>query len=226
MKTAAAVKERPVIFSGPMVKAILEGRKTQTRRVVKCRDGLDALAMGQFNRCPYGDTGSRLWVRETWRPLVLAFGKHKNQDERGIQYSDKSMIWGDAGDPDCEICNQVTKLNHATGAELDADYDEEKEQPWRSPIHMPRWASRLTLEITNVRVQRLNSISGAEAQAEGIPMHVAEYTFRKCYRDVNERESKRLEYFRDTWEKINGKKHPWASNPWVFALTFRVGREE
>lgn len=234
--STTATKERPIIFSGPMIRAIIEGCKTQTRRAMKSKwfelcEKYDHLRYNEFNyhkaeggryesgsgpfdpsnqdhqrhACsfnPYGQVGERLWVREAWRlendtnPNGLTVSKYVTADSRDH--------W------------------RVAPKEFLQSYKGELRGRTNSPIHMPRWASRLTLEITDVRVQRLNSISGADAEAEGIPTHVAEYTFRKCYRDVNERESKRLEYFRDTWEKINGKNHPWEANPWVWAITFKA----
>lgn len=209
--------DRPIIFGSESVKAILEGRKTQTRRVVK-----DAPAdwMGykfhqmvgriaqwvpkssyhshhahQESICPYGKVGDEVWVRESFRELGSA------------QKIDGQLPW--RGSPD--IC--VYKS--------DGDYD----GPWRSPIHMPRWASRITLEITGVRVERLEDISEADAQAEGVePSHYGDLTVipeQIVSRSIFPKSCHRYG-FGVAWDKINGKKHPWASNPWVWAVEFRV----
>lgn len=212
--TATAIKERPILFSGPMVQAILAGRKTQTRRIVKfnhkpwieplphveyARDGMpiwwDSPPWDQVRQsdyydhgmpCPYGFPGDRLWVRETWRPILT--GIHAG----GFDYR--------ADDPS------------ASGVGF---------MPWRPSIFMPREASRISLEIAAVHVERLQEISASDVEAEGFPTHVAELTFRKCFRDKAERDQRRRECLRDSWDKINGV-GSWDSNPWVWCITFMV----
>jgi hypothetical protein len=176
------MKERPILFSGPMVQAILVGNKTQTRRAIKpqpqaVRDGLygwkqvagggyevvwNALqmsgsqALSEF--CPYGAPGDFLWVRETH--VVTAGGN--------VLYK--------ADDQDLTNC--------------------------RPSIFMPRWASRITLEIIGVRVQRLQEISQMDSRAEGL----------------DSRDS-----FALLWDRINEKRgYGWHANPWVWAVEFRV----
>jgi hypothetical protein len=192
------MREKPILFSGPMVRAILAGTKTQTRRIVKPQPptgctGMESIDSPPFqgfrflpvglwpedprygNRsCPYGQPGGRLWVRETWAWCTKADGHH-------IYKAD-----GD-GIGNCHV---------------DGDR-------WRPSIFMPRWASRITLEITEVRVQRLQEISVQDAIAEGIAKSPTSYP-----RD--ERDD-----FRDLWDSINANKYPWASNPYVWALTFK-----
>ncbi len=227
--TETTIKERPIIMTGESVRAILRGRKTQTRRVIdsgcnythgdfllgawglsrppyqfeggpcpwrwrgnndpKPGDWIEELQTDVDDhetcpvRCPFA-IGQRLWVRETWCP---------RNDVDPITAPSKAVHY----------------------LLLKADYDVDKSMewhsygPWRSPIHMPRWASRLTLEITDVRVQRLHDISEEDAAAEG----VIELRPTTC--------SARDDY-RATWDAINGKKHPWESNPWIWALTFRM----
>jgi hypothetical protein len=189
-----------------MVRAILAGQKTQTRRVVKLphgrhicgepeQDGTlewrpidrgDGVVIKQTLRlmlgeCPYGAPGDRLWVRETFAltPAV------------------------DAGAP------------QKTLYRADPIYDGIDLRGWRwSPaIHMPRRYSRLTLEITDVRVQRLQDISEADAIAEGVDAVSMADMPRQA--TLNRRTD-----FAHIWDKINGKRAPWASNPWVWALTF------
>jgi hypothetical protein len=188
--TAPAVRERPLIFSAPMVRAILAGRKTQTRRVVKpqpvktrggweWRDG-DVVWRwpGGVHTCPYGRPGDRLWVKEVW-------------------------TLPDPTDPRT-VCYRASDDPVTTGV------------PWRSPLFMPRAASRITLEVTAVRVERVQDISTCDVRAEGI--------------DVSDgldptRDAERIKWvgrFARTWDAINGKRAPWASNPWVWAITFRV----
>ncbi len=191
------MKELPIRFSGPMVKAILDGSKTQTRRVVKQdRDGLlDCKptpawdAFWQCVACPYGKPGDRLWVRETF----------------GIDDEDGAVLY--FADPDT-----AQNAEHARICE--------DRYPRRRPsIHMPRWASRILLEITDVRVERVQDISEADAQAEGI-----EYSERfegYCIGMAEHYHSHdpRLSYA-SLWESINGP-DSWAANPWVWVVTFR-----
>ncbi|MBR8030838.1 hypothetical protein [Burkholderia vietnamiensis] len=153
------MKERPILFSGPMVRAILEGRKTQTRRVAKefaGRDDLDAI-LGRFPNqrgCPHGEPGDRLWVRETHEVrrigTELTIGGIPMRRYAGVAYK------ADDGRAEVDI-----DLN--TFQELDA----KESRGWTPSIHMPRWASRIALEITGVRAERLQSISESDAIAEG-----------------------------------------------------------
>lgn len=192
---APAVRERPIIFAAESVRAILEGRKTQTRRIVKgC--ALKWLGPSMFvpeyvanpenSLCPYGVPGDRLWVREAFR---------QGDGSMSVHYR--------------------------------ADPDEVSGGPWRPSIHMPRWASRLTLEIMEVRVQRLQEISEEDARAEGVqalPLQ-GPYAGRWWTADVSA--GLRLhgrsaeQAFNLAWESINWKRAPWASNPWVWAIAFR-----
>lgn len=195
------MKERPILFSSPMVRAILSGAKTQTRRVVK---GQKALASGvtQFTghlhawvandaavlecaitslRCPFGVPGDRLWVRESvqWR----------EEEQAAFFIADgartKIEAWG----------------RKSTGM---------------PSIHMPRGVSRITLEVTGVRVERLQDISEADAKAEGVertnghPVRGAVFGCGPTYR----------EGFAQIWHDINGAES-WAANPWVWCVEFR-----
>jgi hypothetical protein len=209
------VKERPLLFRDEMVRAILEGRKTQTRRTVNGSPvfvtqfiGRDSLPTGEYGwhgeydrvitkhiRCPYGAVGDRLWVRECWR--VFGGREYEYQmDRRCVVYR--------AGGPPPDV-SMTMELVRA----------EEGPQEWRPSIFMPRWASRITLEITNVRVQRLQDIEPDDAQAEGI-----------IYEDEHPHDVRRIErcplvdgYMR-LWDRINGD-GSWDANPWVWALTFK-----
>ena len=184
------MKERPILFSGAMVRAILEDRKTQTRRVVKPPRGwaeyshCDPFAMprlrGGGTECtaesvydksaPYGQPGDRLWVRETWQ-CGDYFIRHPQIDQ--VRY-------------------------RATDAEL---------LHWRPSIHMPRWASRIQLEITGVRVERLQDISEADAISEGV------------YSDPA---APARDGFMGLWDSINvSRGFGWAANPWVWVVSFR-----
>lgn len=209
--TAAAVKERPILFSAPMVRAILDGRKTQTRRLCKpllqsfpyasrAKNGLftfwhRADPNGKWFEdctdpfdCPYGVPGERLWVREAWQQVYEIDGGKK------IMPTPAEVSYG--------------QLMYA------ADCPDGVHPPrWRQSIHMPRWASRITLELVDVRVQRLTSMSWVDAVAEGIkdPRRSALRTHP---------ETGCVEQFATLWDSINGP-GSWASNPWVWALTFR-----
>lgn len=176
------MKERPIIFQGEMVRAILDGRKTQTRRVVKDTGfyAIDPAIHGQevatrelkalATQCPYGAPSDRLWVRETFT------------DEAG-------GIWPYLGD---HIYYRADPLQPMC-------------ERWTPSILMPRWASRITLEITGVRVERLQDISEADAKSEGAEpaecCHAHYHGFSKL------------------WESINGK-GSWDVNPWVWVINF------
>lgn len=173
------MKERPILFSGEMVRAILDGRKTQTRRlakgVVEVIDGAPVGGRGK-GTLPLGD---RLWVRET-----LA------QDDGGTwRYAaDRAVI----NLPEDDDANGVA-----------CDWLERKRGTVNVSIHMPRWASRLTLEITALRVERLQRITPDDVRAEGVAGWTQGTAFERL------------------WDSINGDRAPWASNPWVWAISFR-----
>lgn len=200
------MKERPILFSGPMVRAILEGRKTQTRRVLKdewfhgCLTGdcphihqreCDAcLAEYANTECPYGVPGDRLWVRETFRLRA-------DQDEKP-----PSQDWWKSGAWYC-----VDGNDEPSGCGGGAG----KKRP---AIFMPRWASRITLDITNIRVQQLQDITEEDAKAEGVQMpdRIPEppkwWSYKQEYQYL--------------WNAINAKRgFGWETNPWVWALTFK-----
>lgn len=196
--TATATKERPILFSGPMVRAILDGRKTQTRRVVKGAWALEGDESGcgwEPPACPYGEPGDRLWVREAW-------GLMDTQPSDG---------------PD-----RATLGYRADG---DAAAPNGRHQLWRPSIHMPRWASRITLEITDVRVERLRSISREDVRAEGIPETFGDWgALRFPGFEAHVWDNMRFdEQWKLCWDQINGDRPgcSWDANPWVWAITFR-----
>lgn len=210
-------KERPILFSAPMVRAILEGRKTQTRRVVagqplwthlhtreitnpqllfvrddralvelSVRDDWDGASGvltddGKLVRCPYGKPGDRLWVRETFC-CVHGLGEPSADD----------LVRYRADDTDGDRVITEVKC-------------------WKPSIYMPRVYSRITLELSEVRVQRLQEIDEADAIAEG---------FEAC-KDGNPGNGSVFDWYRELWESINGP-GSWDANPWVWALTFEV----
>lgn len=186
------MQERPLLFSAPMVRAILEGKKTQTRRVVKglALDWLTppvafspAFVASAENRpiCPYGYAGDRLWVRETW---------HRWPNPPGYIYR-------------ADVVDQL----------LDTP-----KSGWRPSIFMPREACRLLLEISGVRVERLQEISDDDVMAEGLgrPLPPAG---GEGFEIAGPRE--RLGY-RLLWDALNAKRgYSWADNPWVWVLEFK-----
>lgn len=195
--------ERPIIFSGPMVRAILAGTKTQTRRVWKLPRGCswyaghggEAAGMVQDDdgpawwhvseqRCPYGRPGDRLWVREAWRALRRFDSMMPPLD---IEW--RSMVAYEADTP----TGDYRQAPHGRMGKL------------RPPIHMPRWASRITLEITGVRVERLQDVSAADCWAEGIEHSP----------DVDP-----VHEYSDLWRSIYGP-GSWAANPWVWVVEFQ-----
>lgn len=224
------MKERPILFSGPMVLAILEGRKTQTRRIVKPQpttNGLHGVYPDKYNHgpkwgfwlpdnrltearlwdCPYGIPGDRLWVRESFQPLLA----------EGVLWKDADYKTGLGYAPNYVATSPVVEY-------IDASHDDEMTPHITPSIFMPRWASRITLEITDVRVQRLQDISEEDAIAEGVdfsrnPCGFSDTDHFAC---CNEYPHTGVNRFMHLWDSINAYKHPWTSNPWVWALTFSV----
>ena len=183
-------KERPILFSGSMVRAILDGSKTQTRRIAKEFDdsqNLDGI-LARYPRqkgCRYGEPGDRLWVRESWCHFPA-----------------------DAPDGMGEM---VYYRAHPGNGDPRADRTMERNGvKWQPSIHMPRSLSRITLEITDVRVQRLQGISEEDAQAEGAPPASNPGGDGESY----------VAGFGDLWESIHGPSG-WNANPWVWVITFR-----
>jgi hypothetical protein len=169
------MKERPIIFSAPMVRAILGGAKTQTRRVCKSRlaahPTLDDAQLDAANRQP----GNLLWVRETHRIVRVGeagFWAEYRADSANLKLPDNSL------------------------AHLAKNDDK-----WRPSIFMPRVASRILLELTGVRVERVQDISEADARAEGVGSAAG---------------------YAALWDSLNAKRgYAWAANPWVWVLEFR-----
>lgn len=215
------MKERPIIFSGPMVRAILDGRKTQTRRVCKGQRELSNVHDFQIDRCPFGQPGDLLWVRETWRIgawdqdagcVALDYSADGFARREWIQVPDNDLF--------LKLWQQSCDDAYAAGLHpFDGFFKWEPGQSpcrWRPSIHMYRWASRITLEITGVRVERLNDISGKDSAAEGV-------TFSGLGAGVPLRGDiwrKNIDGFRDLWESINGA-GSWNANPWVWVIEFR-----
>ena len=187
--------ERPIIFSAPMVRAILAGTKTQTRRVVKFKpwhqieqrdDGTpwpwmydDDRAADHWVPCPYGQPGDWLWVRET-------FAKIDGQTQPWIETDYRATY------------THGDRLSDSLGIK----------KRWTPAIHMPRAASRITLEVTGVRVERLQDISETDTVAEGIPAG-----------EVSPDDAGRFAY-RLLWESLHGS-GSWDANPWLWVVEFK-----
>jgi hypothetical protein len=192
------VKEKPILFKGEMVRAILAGNKTQTRRVIKDTTERKGPAnpaymerwkddKGWAKICPYGQVGDRLWVRESLELNEYCEWSYK---------VDGSYVSEPVKDPSIKY-----------------KWERNKKGDQCRSIHMPRWASRITLEITNVRIEHLNDISEDDAKAEGVtPSIVGDNLEHLKYRAG----------FNYLWQTINAKTHPWDSNPWVFVISFEV----
>lgn len=214
-------KEKPILFSGPMVRAILEGKKTQTRRVMKPQftvyreygviSDYDCFEWDNDkynddnepveNYCPYGQPGDRLWVRESLRLGDDNVWRY-SADDAIIYCGAEGIAW--AHHKDTEHCPS---------------------------IHMPRWASRITLEVTGVRVEQLQQIGREDAIAEGLYSFTSNLGARnssptRLYApDANAEGGymNPIEAFENLWDSINAKRgYSWESNPWVFVVEFKV----
>ncbi len=214
------MKERPILFSAPMVRALLDGTKTQTRRIVKPQadarttaafQGADGIWRFSYPtarapvshadwdvRCPYGMPGDRLWVRET---CFI-------NDYRGVDVPVDERA-------DCNIVYKADPLPDFEG--------EENLIVWRPSIHMPRWASRIDLENVSVRVERLENITEADALAEGVDMNqlvtMPMFPGAPCTVTIKPRSA--IEAYAMLWESINGP-GSWHANPWVWAVEFKA----
>lgn len=220
------MKERPILFSTPMLQAILAGTKTQTRRVVKPQpNGVWSIPPitvvdGRWGsngcvsdlRCPYGKPGDRLWVREAWMlPTEPA------EDMITVDY--RACLEAETQGCDRVFLDDVTDAMFQDAQRIwDSDVKHAR-SGWRSGIHMPRWASRLLLEITDVRVERLQSISEADAKAEGAPAEF-EVDLATFVHGKSLPASTHYLGFKHLWRDINGK-DSWQANPWAWVVTFK-----
>ena len=207
------MKERPILFNGEMVRAILDGRKTQTLRprkpqpiFLKELNGIGYCGMSwsiykgkwglyleawphlgrwglasSFHKCPYGEVGNRFWVRETFDTGYSI--KVENKDPYFAKHMPEVIYRAD--NPVC--CEPIQ---------------------WKPSIHMPRRASRITLEITDIRVERVQDISCEDAMAEGDPGPLPQGQDSR-------------QWFWQVWDEVYGKKYPWKDNPWVWVIDFK-----
>ncbi|HGN8973586.1 TPA: hypothetical protein ACK1R2_001607 [Klebsiella pneumoniae] len=242
------MKERGMIFNSEMVRAILDGRKTQTRRIMKVQPESNQLGLllitdstkhsdiGKYHwaesnatgnhvrsklfSSPFGAVGERIWVRETWATLgnedgccIDWEGNLCKGDERSAARIYRASCEQRPGDyglwsiPDDAYWKPHTKEHKFEGA-------------WRPSIHMPRWASRILLEITDVRVERLNAISEEDARAEGIIdggcLNCGEPEPCGCANP----EPDATDAFAYLWQSIYGQDN-WNANPWVWVIEFK-----
>ena len=217
--------DRPILFSGPMVRAVLSGRKTQTRRVVKPQffvqvadvrlnasgewcghaNGEPGIRRG-WRRCPYGAPGERLWCRETWRPVMESWRGY-------VEYA--------AGGENLNVTSDRLESLRRLALRFPGARKDRHSEAWRPSIHMPRWASRLTLEVLGVRVGRLQAITEEDARAEGIPRNdigrfLPPYPNTAGWMHA-------LDAFPGWWDAITGRRPgcSWEANPWVWVVSFR-----
>lgn len=213
------MSERPIIFSAPMVRAILDGTKSQTRRVVKwsragrneepvkvCRRRSDSwtfrygtrpITDEQEIKCPYGKSGDTLWVRETFAKRIF----DENLPELVYRADNAARCFAEPDQP-----APVSEIFY-----LSSNWWAPK---WTPSIYMPRWASRITLEVTGVRVERVDAISVADVIAEGCAK-VDKWDLSCLTPDPRQE-------FMALWDQINEKRgYPWASNPWVWVVEFK-----
>lgn len=214
---STAIKERPILFSTDMVRAILEGRKTQTRRVVKPQppsvEAVKELCGSEYHwftdrHLPDWRVAGPVWAVRQIMGMADTFGGPVIKCPYGVP-GDRMWVretW------DCE----THKLQWIKDTIRYRATDESgRKTIWRPSIHMPRWASRLTLEVTEVRVERLQDISEDDAEAEGVPddllpIDVSEMPYPSTLTHGA---------FAALWNQVSGK-HPWSSNPWVWVITF------
>ena len=218
--------EKPILFNGEMVRALLDGRKTQTRRIVKLphnnqlgswkrtsiggengartvtgetiplQDAIWHTHTGHCLICPFGAVDDRLWVRETHLTVC-------KMDDRGMFITDED------GEYIPETWYRADGIDYQY---FDGTSDFPVENiPWKPSIHMPRWASRILLEITDIRVERLQNISEEDARAEGCDNSKSESAISVGWHE------KPKKAFRRVWEGTGGD---WDANPWVWAISF------
>ncbi|WP_026111569.1 hypothetical protein [Winslowiella toletana] len=217
------MKERPILFSDQRVRALLTGQQTQTRRIMKSlaftpgQDnhegcyGFDVISNQMRGRhvmemsdlsyqCPFGQPGDRLWVRETWRGPVVP----------------KEQMADYAKSPEAYRSTRYCQYR-ADSSELGSSLDEDNEQSgWQTAIHMPRWASRINLQITGVRAQKIQDISDDDIMAEGV--QTDSHFLNNFFTLKNDSVAPKEAYMK-AWEKQYGGTS-WEVNPWVWVIEF------
>ncbi|HBY7665162.1 TPA: hypothetical protein MI703_00410 [Klebsiella pneumoniae] len=240
------MKERGMIFNSEMIRAILSNRKTQTRRIMKVQPESNQLGLllitdstkhsdiGKYHwaesnatgnhvrsklfSCPFGAVGDRIWVRETWSDVNLDGAPavaYRADDEVYDLMENESLL-----DEDGAFNYQDMRVSKYQFAAWHSDLISGIEGNWRPSIHMPRWASRILLEITDVRVERLNAISEKDARAEGIIdggcLNCGEPEPCGCANP----EPDATDAFAYLWQSIYGQEN-WNANPWVWVIEFK-----
>lgn len=232
MNAPVTPRERPILFSGEMVRQVLADKKTQTRRPIglselrpsttpgydwtwrgtasvrsiaqqrRYPDGCWQDVSGErlLSLCPYGEPGHRLWVRETWRPEELSIGLD------GIRFrADNAFV---------PILNTPEAAERWLAAH--GGIDVPNPGRWRPSIHMPRWASRLTLDVLSVRVERLHDISDADILAEGVTVPIVSKMTGIEWAEIPDLYTA----WRLGWTHIYGAES-WGANPWIWVVEFR-----
>lgn len=215
--------DRPILFSGPMVRALLAGTKTQTRRILKPQPELQGNGLYHVSNSGGGvlnvaeedigaqavdylriSVGDRLWVKETWRPFSIDIAPWDLEVVYAADGESRVIRDGEFGENDWNFPKAAARGNV-------------------SSLFMPRWASRLTLSVTDVRVERLQDCSEGDAAAEGVkPWHHGEW-FDAGFGGVESKKVPARTLYAALWDEINGK-GSWEANPWVAAYTFTVER--
>lgn len=226
------MKERPILFSAPMVRALLNCTKSQTRRVVKLQkepttypqtNGVQFVQIGgkQYwwnsqpdhpahvtKACPYGQPGDRLWVRETWQGPLMDLDTMENEYRASPDdfHKPEYCVYAADGGPAPEFIT----------------LDDGLVCRWRPSIHMPRWASRINLEITGVRVEKLQDISEADSVSEGCQaIQGCEWrTFEEADAGIPMHKHTAIDAYSALWDAINGP-GSWDANPWVWVVEFK-----
>jgi hypothetical protein len=227
------MRERPILFSAPMVRAILADEKTMTRRIVRWTG--DRSGDGPWDRAPWkvhhdghewraewrlgaedaassrcrqpAVVGDLLWVREAWGPCdVLAYGEVR-EDPVCVRYAADGTAWIHEHENHQPLCT--------TGWPDGPDGGR-----WRPSIHMPRWASRISLEVTSIAVQRLQAITPADVLAEGFGHDLAN-RMAEDGEAVEAIDAALLDAWATGWDGINGHRAAWASDPWVWVVGFK-----
>lgn len=211
-----AIRERPILMTGPLVVATLDDRKTNTRRVIVPQPEYSSLLEGggwiwnngrvmlgasdglfqaeMIKHCPYGGVGDRLWVRETF-----------------------AIVPATAYRASAGVCQTINPSDHDDAVIYRATWDRSNPGTrWRPSIHMPRWASRLTLEITDVRVERVQDITPRAVVTEGLYQEPGEWGPDEAYDHL-------IKGFAHLWDQINAKRIgcSWQDNPWVWSIHYK-----